>query len=116
MAIFIDDKEIVFSTALLVKQGQDSLIDIPLSAVPTTLRISLRFVIDHSQPQGAAWVVVDNLVRFTCTNWNNSFGVCTGTPISFGDVNGRPLFLQLAATSIGDNQLVHLWLLLGSSQ
>ncbi|WP_425336530.1 DUF6864 domain-containing function [Synechococcus elongatus] len=110
--ITIDSKQIVYSATFLVATGVESYLDIPID--DSRLLLSIKFVTSTgSAERTGEWQEENGIVRFVFTGWNNPLGTCVLEPTKFGDIDGKKIYFQLAHYLIGEQNLVHIFILRG---
>ena len=112
--IKIDDKELVFSSDLFVKNNQLVSIEIPVKN--DLLKMSLTFEEGKDgESATGSWTADNDIVRFVFKGWTNPLGSCILEPTKFGDLaNGQKLYFQITHHYVSNLNLVHLFLFAGA--
>lgn len=111
--VTIDSKKVIFSTSFMVSNDQEALINVPLDdSEPLKLGITFKPAIAGDERTGA-WQQENGVVRFTFAGWNNPLGTCVIEPTKFGDIRGKLIYFQLAHHFLGEQNLAHLFILIG---
>ena len=101
--MYIGNKKILISETLLVPDGEVAKVSTEI-AEDDILNLEMRFVNDEKIEAKNNFTVdfVDNVFRFTFTNFNASTGVVNNTPISFALSNKRePITLFSIVQTLG---------------
>lgn len=110
--VTIDSKKVVFSTSFMVANGQEALIDVPIQGEILKLGVTFKPASTGEERNGA-WQQENGVVRFTFTGWSNPLGTCVLEPTKFGDIGGKRIYFQLAHHFVGEQNLAHLFILVG---
>lgn len=112
-SIEIDNKEVIFSTNILVKNEQEVLLNIPIQN--DHLKLSLIFkTSDPAEKPDGQWNYIDGVVKFTFTGWTNPLGSCILEPTKFGDLaNKQKLYFQISHHYVGELNSVTLYIYMG---
>jgi hypothetical protein len=110
--VTIDSKNVVFSTSFMVGNDQEALIDVDIQG--EILKLGITFTsATTAEDRNGAWHQENGVVRFTFAGWNNPLGTCVLEPTKFGDIAGKRIYFQLAHHFVGEQNLAHLFILVG---
>ena len=111
----IGDKEIVYSTGLIMPTDEEAEVDFVVSGERVLLNI--QFKEENGSNKKTSRIdttVVDNKLQLMFVNWSGSLGTATTEPMKFATLrDGRPVFLMVVTWSIGTTKKIDLQCLLG---
>ena len=111
----IGDKEVVYSTWLIMPSNEEAHLDLVFSGERIPLGISFRE--ENGSKKNTSRIdvkVVNGQLRLTFINWNNPIGTATTEPMEFATLkDGSSVFLMIATWSIGTTMKMDLQCLLG---
>ena len=110
--LIVDGKRVVHSESLLVRNGQEAQMDVPLEGA--VLKFSLKF--EPGEPQSGKWTAEGDRTKFVFTGWGTTLGTCTSEPMKLGDIGNKKLYFQLANFAIADMNVAQFFLLLEESK
>jgi hypothetical protein len=102
-------KELAFSATVIAKDEEP--IEMEAAVLGNKIRIGLRFVREGDQT--ASWKWTDGRVDFTFKGWTNALGSSFADHQPFGDVGGRPIFMNVAHFCISNMHLMHFSVMAG---
>jgi hypothetical protein len=96
-------QELVSAADFLVPDNMEASVAVPLALGMQTIRFTLQFVPAPEGQQGgtSSWINDSGVIKFTFVGWASPLGTAFTEPLRIGDVNGLPLFVQIAHRRIG---------------
>lgn len=110
--VTVNGMKVVFDTSFLAKNDQEVTIEAPFEGQSLRLTIIFKAGPAGEQPTGE-WLSENGSIRMTFSGWSNPMGSCLLDPTKFGDVNGKRMFFQFAHYRVGEQNLVHFYILIG---
>ena len=109
-AVRINNRVIVYSGTMLLADGQRGDIEIrfPLGVQIATdvLKVAIKFGNRNHDVTTVDWITNNGVVEFDLKGWKNIDGTVTASPVNFGEMNGKPLFIELAQKPIASINIV----------
>jgi hypothetical protein len=113
----VGNRKVLFYTTILVQDAEVGWIEAPLAYGGATLKLSVRFeglVPGTTQPT-FAWRMNDGAVDARFAGWKNALGTVFAEPIKIGDIDQKPMSLQVAHYYTGGFNLLHVWIYLADA-
>lgn len=108
--IMIGNKTQIFGDSFIVQNNQEAKFQVRIDD-NTILDVIVLFV--PGNEGNLSWKTEGDIVRLTFTGWSNALGTTLVEPVKFGEVNNRKLYLNVAQSAIAENNIVHMFVLLG---
>lgn len=112
--IRIGDKELVYSSSLIIPEGEGAGVSFKLGDWEIKFEIEFVSSPDKNGPQEAKLETTKDAVRLILINWNNALGTAIPEPTRIGETNdGRVLSFMVNHWLIGTIRRLDLQFLLG---
>lgn len=115
VTIKIGNKEVIYSTALLMSQAEEAQVDIVYSheRIPLSLRFEEEDGGNKISPR-IKTSLFEGRLQFTFVNWDNPIGTATTEPVEIATTkDGHTIFVMVAVWSIETTRKINLQYLLG---
>lgn len=108
----IGTKTLVFTREFLVPENESIYFDTHVEG--WLIKFQIVFLSAPNKTGEINIVPEGDILKINLTNWNNSLGTATISPIQIGThSNGKPLFIMFANYGIGKTNIFHIQLLVG---
>lgn len=112
--IRIGDKELVYSSSLIIPEGEEAWLSFKLDDWEINFKIIFVTSPDKTGPQEVKLEAIQDTVHLSLINWNNSLGTAITKPTRIGETNdGRLLSFMANHWRIGTVHRLDLQFLLG---
>lgn len=108
----IGTKDLVFSREFIVPENESVFFDTHIEG--WLIKFQIVFLIEPGKSNEINIIPEGDILKINLTNWNNSLGTATISPIRIGThSNGKALFTMFACHSVGKTNIFLIQLLLG---